>query len=151
MRTRRRGRLLSVRVAAALAAVPCLLAACSGDSPAPTLEVTTPAGMLEDIRATAAAPTPTQRPTTASGTPATTFTPAGAIEAVTQYLRDQRDPSLPSSVTRLQLGLLTGREFTSFARWDGTRGRWRVTIDRESFWFFEATQFVEYIAVPSAP
>ena len=88
---------------------------------------------------------------TLAPTPAPSFTSAAAVAAVKQYVMDQRDPSLPSSVSRLQLSLLTGREFTSLARWDGTKGRWRVTVDRESFWFYEAAEVVEYIAPTPTP
>ena len=80
----------------------------------------------------------------ATATPAASFTSDEAIAAVKRYVMDQRDPSLPSSVSRLQLSLLSGRDFTSLARWDGTKGRWRVTVDREPFWFYEATEVVEY-------
>ena len=116
----------------------------------PTVEVTTPAGVLEDIPATAAAPGPTQIPT-ATATPAPSLSSTAAVAAVKRYVIDQRDPSLPSSVTRLQLSLLAGRDFTSLARWDGTKGRWRVTVDREPFWFYEASQVVEYIVPTPTP
>ena len=142
--------MLFVRVVAALGVAPWLLAACTGDPPPPTAEVTTPAGILEDIRATAAAPTPTQI-RTATATLAPTYSSTAAIAAVKRYVMDQRDPSLPSSVTRLQLSLLSGREFTSLARWDATTGRWRITVDREPFWFYEASEVVEYIVPTPTP
>ena len=88
---------------------------------------------------------------TLAPTPTPTFTSAEAVEAVKRYVKEQRDPSLPSSVSRLQLSLLTGRDFTSLARWDGTEGRWRVTVDREPFWFYEATEVVEYIVPTPTP
>ena len=105
------------------------------------------AGLLASCGSGDATPaTPTPVPT-----PAPSFTSDEAVAAVKQYVRDQRDPALPSSVSRLQLSLLAGREFTSLARWNGTEGRWRVTVDRESFWFHEATEVVEYIAPTPTP
>ncbi len=112
---------------------PWLLAACTADAPP-----------------TAAAPTPTQIQTS-TATPAPTYSSTAAIAAVKRYVTEQRDPSLPSSVIRLQLSLLSGREFTSLARWDAANGRWRVTVDREPFWFYEATEVVEYIVPTPTP
>ena len=88
---------------------------------------------------------------TLAPTPAPSFTSDEAVEAVKRYVRDQRDPSLPASVTRLQLTLLTGRDATSVARWDPTEGRWKVSVDGEPFWFHEATEVVEYIAPTPTP